>query len=437
MVARCSSRNRASQAGQVLILGLALLVAGGLGLHLLFSAGQALAAKRRLVDTADAAAWSAAVWRARVLNYHAYANRALIANEVAIAQATTLLAWSKYFETLTRNAARLAQAFPPAQALLVASAEAALLARQSAELAAEIDIAARGAEDLGYRALLARSQDILQATTLGFGVSMVAAEVARATHPSQFAWVLPDVSGRWAAASRRADDPGSRQRFAALVRDSLDPFTAGPRSKNIGVIVPCVPIPMIRKRGGTALSDDLLRWEALDTLSLHTSRPRLIGCRQSEIVPLGWGAAAAGPAGQTRDADIPGAGDNPAARQWAMGEVTAIERYSGLSSPMELDEDSLGGERLPVFQLAVMVRRAAQSLPTSMQKDLAEGALLPPDRFPGSGAIWALSAAELYFKRPVSASERVEYASLYNPYWHVRLAAPSAAQRSLALGYVR
>ena len=71
------------QSGQALVIALGLLLAGGAMLHAMFSAGQVAAAKQRLTDTADAAAWSAGAWRARVLNYHAYSNRAILVNEVA------------------------------------------------------------------------------------------------------------------------------------------------------------------------------------------------------------------------------------------------------------------------------------------------------------------------------------------------------------------
>ena len=69
-----------SQAGQSLFVALGLLLAGGAVLFSMFSAGQVAAAKQRLTDTADASAYSAGLWRARVLNYHAYSNRAIIAN---------------------------------------------------------------------------------------------------------------------------------------------------------------------------------------------------------------------------------------------------------------------------------------------------------------------------------------------------------------------
>ena len=106
---------RARHSGQALVVALGLLLAGGAMLFAMFSAGQVAAAKQRLTDTADAAAWSAGLWRARVLNYHAYANRAIVANEVAIAQAVTLLAWAKYFERLTLNAAMLGRVLPVAE----------------------------------------------------------------------------------------------------------------------------------------------------------------------------------------------------------------------------------------------------------------------------------------------------------------------------------
>lgn len=435
---RVVPRRRAPH-GQVLVAALGLLLAGGLLLHTMFSAGQVVAAKQRLVDTADAAAWSAALWRARVLNYHAYANRAIVANEVAIAQATTLLAWSKYFERVAANAAEVGTVLPPARLVLEGVAEAATLARQSAEGAAQLEIAARGAEGVGYRAILQASQEILHLSTQGFGASMVAAEIARANDPSFFAWVLPDPEGRWVGFTRRADADAERRRFADLVRASLDPFTAGPRSGDLGISVPCVPLPVLRKRGATTLSEDLQRWEAVDTLSVHVSRLRGLRCRDTEVLPLGWGAAEAGAVQRTVTGTANGVADNPAANALASASITSVTAYSGLASPRELDYERLGDERFPVAPLAVLARQPGEAVATSMARGLAAGRMVPPDAFAGEGAprLWALSAAEVYFRRPVDAPERVEYASLFNPYWQVRLAAPTAAQRATALGYVR
>ena len=71
---------------------------GTITLFYLFSTGQISADKQRVTNAADAAAYSAALWRARVLNYDAYSNRAMIANEVAIAQTLTLTSETQYLK---------------------------------------------------------------------------------------------------------------------------------------------------------------------------------------------------------------------------------------------------------------------------------------------------------------------------------------------------
>ena len=53
------------------------------------------------------------------------------------------------------------------------------------------------------------------------------------------------------------------------------------------------------------------------------------------------------------------------------------------------------------------------------------------------GRLWSLSAAQVYFRRPAGEAVGQEYASLYSPYWQVRLVEPTAAQRALADGYVQ
>jgi hypothetical protein len=57
------------------------------------------------------------------------------------------------------------------------------------------------------------------------------------------------------------------------------------------------------------------------------------------------------------------------------------------------------------------------------------------ERFAGD-RIWSLSAAEAWFRRPPGAAARIEYASLYSPYWQARLVEPSPAERAAAAGYV-
>ena len=94
------------QRGQALVLGLFVLFLGTISLFYMFSTGQVSADKQRVTNTADAAAYSAALWRARVLNYDAYSNRAMIANEVAIAQTLTLASELQFNKNLAACFAR-------------------------------------------------------------------------------------------------------------------------------------------------------------------------------------------------------------------------------------------------------------------------------------------------------------------------------------------
>lgn len=87
---------RLNQQGQALPLALVLLVAVAALAFYMFNTGQLVQEKIRLTNTADAVAYSAGVYEARVLNYDAYTNRAIIANEIAIGQAVGLASWTKY-----------------------------------------------------------------------------------------------------------------------------------------------------------------------------------------------------------------------------------------------------------------------------------------------------------------------------------------------------
>src|SRR4051812_16919109 len=89
--------------GQALPLALVLLAAVAATVFFMFNSGQLVQEKIRLTNTADAVAYSAGIQEARVLNYDAYTNRAIIANEIAIGQAVGLASWAKYAGTSASN----------------------------------------------------------------------------------------------------------------------------------------------------------------------------------------------------------------------------------------------------------------------------------------------------------------------------------------------
>ena len=72
------------QKGQSLVAAIALFAVAAVMLFYVFNSGRAVNEKINLVNAADAAAYSGAQVAARSLNFMAYTNRAMIANEVAI-----------------------------------------------------------------------------------------------------------------------------------------------------------------------------------------------------------------------------------------------------------------------------------------------------------------------------------------------------------------
>ncbi|WP_265256883.1 pilus assembly protein TadG-related protein [Verminephrobacter aporrectodeae] len=94
---------RRQQRGQALIYGMFVVISALAALFFLFNTGQLSQEKTKLVNTADAVAYSAGVMHARALNFSAYGNRALVANEVLVAQMVSLSSWAQYAETRVQN----------------------------------------------------------------------------------------------------------------------------------------------------------------------------------------------------------------------------------------------------------------------------------------------------------------------------------------------
>jgi hypothetical protein len=78
------------QRGQALVFILAFAAATGLAVLLLFNSGKLANTKTDLQNAADAGAYAAATLQARDHNFSAYTNRAMIANQVAVAQFVSL-----------------------------------------------------------------------------------------------------------------------------------------------------------------------------------------------------------------------------------------------------------------------------------------------------------------------------------------------------------
>lgn len=432
-----SCLRHAREQGQALVLGLFLLAAVSLLVFMQFSVGQATTTRDRLATATDAAAYSVAVWRARAMNFDAYSNRAIIANEVAIAQAATMVSYARYIEKLSSNIDKVARYFPYVSAVSKLIEALADYTKVATENTAQAETAARST----YIQALQKSQQIMAKLTGKFVLSSVAGEIARENDRSFFAFTLPDALDGTMGDFTREYSGKDRQRLKEVVLGSLDPYSKRRDDSHLGNGM-CIVSG--QRRGATELirrhdTDELERWQAYDTLSMHN------GCR--ETVPLGWGGAEIAVNAHRRLDPLNGMGrpasrskrDNKLAYKQAADDVWTAQTYFGLASVRDLDYRNRAmmapNDRFPVDRITVMgwVNDSAD-VRTADQTRIGAGRLHLSDRRGGGETrpLSSIATAEIYFRRPPKDDGRIEYASLYSPYWQVRLAPTSDAVRSAA-----
>jgi hypothetical protein len=90
-------RQQRGQAIVFMLLSASIIMLLGL---MLFNSGIVTSEKMQLQNAADAAVYSVSTIEARDLNFTAYTNRAMIANEVAIGQLVGLMSWAVHFSSV-------------------------------------------------------------------------------------------------------------------------------------------------------------------------------------------------------------------------------------------------------------------------------------------------------------------------------------------------
>lgn len=106
------------QRGQALVFIAVTAVIVLLATLATFNVGQLSYHRVKLQNTADAAVYSAAVSHARELNFSAYMNRGVIANQVQVAQLVSLVGWARNFEnTYNGEMTWISELFAPMSSL--------------------------------------------------------------------------------------------------------------------------------------------------------------------------------------------------------------------------------------------------------------------------------------------------------------------------------
>lgn len=494
-----SSRTRGPQRGAAMVYGLFILIIALAALFFLFNAGQLTSEKTRLVNTADAVAWSGGVLHARALNTTAYLNRALIANEVLIAQSVSLQSWSRMMagraETISRRvfpecaqrsgAGQLASAagrFGPDYVLMCTAlglpgvAPAVRVATQGLDEAAAVAIAGielnkaaiQAAQGLLHAPLVfeAVRQDVLQevARRNYEGLGDVRVEGAGAT----LAGFTGLTDGWQGAVEHRTGE--QRGRLAEVVRSAVaqDEFVRQ-RQWNSRALLPhpvCITRHNeVRRRGGTELID-FDTWQAADTESWWLATLRRWRCTHREVVPIGGGEASlrasdapneealsagfedGSAADRSGAVAVGGAGENRLSWNRAL-QASASTRgsaYTGLPGFHELSADRLDQpDGDPRIDFSVrLVRERAELMASDGRSAIGASERINAYDTAAAGQVFsAVSSSQVYFARPLgyqdnlqgsrgSGSRTHELASLFNPFWQVRLIdlpADAAAQR--------
>ena len=444
------------QRGQVLPVSIALMmIVSGL-FYLMVNAGQTVTEKMRVTNAADAAAYSAAVLEARALNFDAYMNRGIVANQMAIAQAVSFASWIDYFahaaDHIAATAAEIEEFMLPDPRII--PLEAAL---GGSEFVAEYfggqsvgDYAAYAIDGIGgfITALnfasvgLSTAQDAVQVNlTAGVRQGEVAQQVVRAMDPALDAEVVPVTHGFDTFTKSWSGD--DRERLKQVAMNSRDQFTRERNWTIDGFDIPLVRSdPSIKKRGGTEIIG-YDEWRGVDTLELHGQR---FGCGKLGLSwcddvrePIGWGGievdAGAGDAGHGYHGNAYGENPTTASRADSVMRQPGYAIYSGLPSVHEITDTDPKNDAVTGITIRVWKKQSDALTSGGAAQLKPAGQLQVFDDHPAAGDMVALSRAQVFFDRIAARADgKSELGSLYNPYWRVRLVAPTEADKGYAAG---
>ncbi len=462
--------------GQALVYFLGTAATLGAVFVGVYSVGQATSEKQKIVNAADAAAYSGGVTEARVLNLFAYTNRSIVANEVFIGQLISLDSWTSYVEVTTSNYETVLRGLgsipiPVWSQILTAMAQLMKginqVAKQVEKATDGISSSAISAYDVIMKGWLASmspayfppamalaaessARAVVAQNAVNFGGRTDAAPVLASSNSATLRILTVTANQtQWGGLARRyvkgnggAND--DRRYFKDVLDRSLDDFTVNRPGSRIfllgtGSIGFCPLIELgTEKRGGSVIKN-FERWEAQDTLELYTATG--LKCGRSYL-PIGWGRATAASSGTRGDIlNTPGgAGGN------AYRATHQVSGWSGIKEVFDVRRDSSGVPTQTSLTYSVVVSKSAANIPTNEKarfahKDTGSSAGSPDmqakfDR----GEVASIAAAQVFFERPFRAADFTgarffrsdganEFASLYNPYWQVRLTKLTDTQR--------
>lgn len=447
----------ARESGQALPLGIALLLAGVLTSIVLFNTGEVVDEKTRLANAADAAVYSGITWQARALNFNAYTNRAMVANQVAMAQAVSLQSWAEYARTTTGNLSTVLRPVPIAGQIaevvnrIMSFIEPIVSGLGSGILAVvdPINSALSTAQEAMYLSAFIASPQIVD--------SVAEANDARITTDSAFSVAyLGNNLHDWSQFTDQfepTDDTAMDERVA-MINASTDPFTESRSWEFFNHYMPVSPLLWLRveRSGSTRLLRDEetgdTEWKAIDTMSLNSKLYYWFGRYHSVEAPIGYSLKYANDQEDSlEDCTVSGPnrcedwfGRNQLGQRFARSvnrdlsgatyDPKTTTAYRGVRAYRSLSNE-IRNENAPRVLMRTELRLSTNDVNDAHSLGVAPRSIEAISSAP-EGVLSSVSSAEVFFNRPGDDS-REEYASGYNPFWTVRLAPTTNTARMAAM----
>jgi len=483
---------RRQQRGQAVIWFLATIAACCCVFALVYNVGQVANQKEATVNAADAAALSGALVEARMLNFEAYTNRAMVANEVTIAQLVSVDSWVQYDYELMQWVANYTVIIPYVDDITSAVAEAAQEASDAVNSAVSALVPAVEGVNTG---LWAARESANYAGALA--ANDVAGQIANANEttfgnrydeqPQQVSSFVPVVlalnESNWNSFTSpySGDDRGNAK---SVILNSRDPFST---NRGTGTLIDILNGALeivglasslgtsylgLSKTSGSTTLQDYNHWQAQDSIDLSATTLQFclgfIPCGYDTNVipfgpPIGYGRTDADSDGSTGNnlcnykpttTNCTMAMDNGNNIDWSGTEPNGngIPNIRDLAQGLAKDDpcSTNNGSDSPSLTYVTAVQKAGKATETTQRIGMNTVAVPGPqgspqmtDNLQNSDKLTSISAACTFFLRPdlakndhsqgsLARQDGVhEFASLYNPYWQARLTTPDTKWTTL------
>lgn len=469
---------RSGQRGAVMVYMAAMAAVMAMMVLFVYNTGHVANEKTRLQNTTDAAAHSVAMLQSRDLNFQAYMNRAMIANQVAIAQAVSLVSWTRFLDRVIQNLRRYTSWVPYWGAIINVIANISNPVKIATERAGGGFVSG---ENL-YIYSLSIAQDAMHNAVVG-EIPLTMQQVVRANDPGVSAGLITSSTlliqlvTTYRNAISRYDPNNVRNRSGSNWREDkvrMDEFRDVTLRSRDGFTVdrtytllrtPAIP-PLqfkLERAGGTELigsnsNSPYYTWAGMDTLSQHDRRWRcsFSGCGWrgwNERIPLGWGAAQTGDTiyyANFRGGNFGGTWRvNPLSSSFDVAQFQRASKtgtFGGLRTFSDITQKGLLDTMPGAVILLTKSKGGSDGVRTARDIGFAQAGTrvdLEQNGGMANNRLHAMAKAEAYFSRPDDLWRRPqggrEYGNVYNPFWQPRLTKLTATERlgAIALANIR